>query len=478
VHAAATGAPGAAACAAAAVANAASKPKQTRVNWSKGDNAMKLSLAVAEWTSNTGRAAPREFLGETEMRKPSLGEFATMVDIPKGTLGPYVTSTNGKARVLGSQVGTRPHLNNEEKQFVVDNIRRADRGNDGMSKKRIVDMVQDIKPDLSRTQAEAALKSVREEHKGELTAVVKAQATTTKRTAITVSQQYRWYMCVESVLNELRKHNTGPCKLTGKMFGEVFDQFIFGGDETCLLASSGDVNIIGDKAKKKHEAKVGDSRVSITMYRLGSVAGVTGPTGFLMAGQKRKPGFTDEFLLRNGAAEGSSIHMTPTGFMTEEAWIEMTPFQIKGIKSIPIVAANPDWKVVEILDGFGAHFSSPEALQMKADAGIICVKEEADSSHVCQGYDKYVAKCDKAVMRSTLDLLRRTTAICKGVVDQWGLVHVGLAAVRAVKPSVWIESFKACDLNPHHRVSFEAWCQRIASDLRAGQQFKQGNNRV
>lgn len=244
------------------------------------------------------------------MRKPSLGEFATMVDIPKGTLGPYVTSTNGKARVLGSQVGTRPHLNNEEKQFVVDNIRRADRGNDGMSKKRIVDMVQDIKPDLSRTQAEASLKSVREEHKGELTAVAKAQATTTKRTAITVSQQYRWHMCVESVLNELRKHNTGPCKLTGKMFGEVFDQFIFGGDETCLLASSGDVNIIGDKAKKKHEAKVGDSRVSITMYRLGSVAGVTGQTGFLMAGQKRKPGFTDEFLLRNGAAEGSSIHMT------------------------------------------------------------------------------------------------------------------------------------------------------------------------
>ena len=61
------------------------------------------------------------------MRKPSLGEFAAaMADIPEGTLGPYVTSTNGKARALGSQVGTRPHhLNNEEKQFVVDNIRRA-----------------------------------------------------------------------------------------------------------------------------------------------------------------------------------------------------------------------------------------------------------------------------------------------------------------------------------------------------------------
>ena len=86
-----------------------------------------------------------------------------------------------------------------------------------MSEKRIVDMVQDTKPNLSRThQAEATLKSVREEHKGELTAVAKAQATTTKRTAITVPQQCRWHMCVESVLNELRKHNTGSRKLADR----------------------------------------------------------------------------------------------------------------------------------------------------------------------------------------------------------------------------------------------------------------------
>ena len=130
--------------------------------------------------------------------------------------------------------------------------------------------------------------------------------------------------------------------------------------------------------------------------------------------------------------------MTATEFMTEDAWHEMTPFQIKGIKSIPIVAANADWKCAEILDGFGAHFSSPEALQMKADTGIICIKEEADSSHANQGYDKFAAKCDKTVMRTTLDLRRRTTAVCRGVVDQWALVLVGLAAVRELKatPSV------------------------------------------
>ena len=230
--------------------------------------------------------------------------------------------------------------------------------------------------------------------------------------------------------------------------------------------------IIGDKEKKKHEAKTGDSRVSITMYRTGSTAGVTGPTAFLMSGVKRKHGYTNDFLVRHGAAEGSSIHMTPTGFMTEEAWVELVPHQIKGIRSIPIIKANPDWKCAELLDGFGAHFSSVESMQLKADANIICVKEEGDSSHVNQGYDKYVAKTDKKVMRSSFDLIRRTTSICKGVVDQWSLVHVGLAAVRAVDTTVWVESFKACNLNPHHRVAFPEWCQRISSDLEAGQQFK------
>ena len=96
-----------------------------------------------------------------------------------------------------------------------------------------------------------------------------------------------------------------------------------------------------------------------------------------MAGVKRKASFTSEFLVRHGAAEGSSLHMTPTGFMTAEAWEMMAPHQI--------IKANPDWKV-------GAHVSSASTMQLKADAGIICVKEEGGYSHVNQGYGKFVAK--------------------------------------------------------------------------------------
>lgn len=60
--------------------------------------------------------------------------------------------------------------------------------------------------------------------------------------------------------------------------------FVLGGDETCLLASDGDVKIIGDKEKAKHDVTSGSSRTSITMYRTGSCAGAHGPTAFLPPG--------------------------------------------------------------------------------------------------------------------------------------------------------------------------------------------------
>ena len=84
---------------------AAAPAKLTRINWPKGENLAKLTLAVEEWKNGSGRAAPREHLGDPEPRKPSLGEFAALVEIPKGTLANYVTSTEGMARSLGASSG-------------------------------------------------------------------------------------------------------------------------------------------------------------------------------------------------------------------------------------------------------------------------------------------------------------------------------------------------------------------------------------
>ena len=75
--------------------------------------------------------------------------------------------------------------------------------------------------------------------------------------------------------------------------------------------------------------------------------------------------------------------------------------------------------MVMTLDGFGSHLQ-PEALKVFSDHKILVVKEEGDTSHVCQAYDKDVAKEDKQHHRSLLHMIRLEI----DMVDQWTLVLV------------------------------------------------------
>ena len=126
-------------------------------------------------------------------------------------------------------------------------------------------------------------KTIRPHNKEVLTNVVKAQASTIKRSQITVAGQYRWHRMVDKAYEILRTRNQGALP-DGRTFGEVIENFVLGGDETCFLASGGDVRILGDKKKKKHEKATANSRTSTTIYRVGSAAGMTGPTAFLPPG--------------------------------------------------------------------------------------------------------------------------------------------------------------------------------------------------
>ena len=122
-----------------------------------------------------------------------------------------------------------------------------------------------------------------------------AQATTTKRSDITAEQQFRWYRTYELALDLLRERNTGVCQKTGKTFGELIANFIVGGDETGLSGMEGAVSIVGSRGKSKHENNNNDSRVSITMYCAGSVAGSNGPTAFLLSGKRKRKAFLTTF---------------------------------------------------------------------------------------------------------------------------------------------------------------------------------------
>ena len=94
--------------------------------------------------------------------------------------------------------------------------------------------------------------------------------------------------------------------------------------------------------------------------------------------------------------------MTKNGYMTEDAWVEMAPKMAHGIRQMPVIRDNPNWWVLKIVDGFGAHNSSPEAMQIYYDKKIVLLKEDGDTSHVCQSYDQKVAKDDKRSMRGSL----------------------------------------------------------------------------
>jgi ribosomal protein L12E/L44/L45/RPP1/RPP2 len=251
--------------------------------------------------------------------------------------------------------------------------------------------------------------------------------------------------------------------------------FILGTDEACLMAcATGGVKVLGDKAKKKHEKVLNDSRTSITIVRCASVSGNTGPTNFLLEGAKPKPGFTSAWLQRHGAAEGSSIVMTPSAFMTDSAWEEMSLERAKGIRAMPVIKKHPDFWVLEILDGFSSHHSSPKVLQIYYDHKILQAKEEGDTSQLCQLYDQEPAKCDKVSLRSGVDMLRQAASVTLGVVDQWALVGVGLMAVRqgTANPQMWINSAIKVNLHPDHRKPFSEWLEDKRSFLEGGKEFK------
>ena len=134
-----------------------------------------------------------------------------------------------------------------------------------------------------------------------------------------MEQQFCCHTTYDGALNDLRRLNTGVCRLTGNTFVELIHYFITGGDETCFMACElGSVTMIGSAGRNKQEKKTCDSRSSITVYRTGSVSGDTRLTMFLLQGIQRRAGFANKFLVSNGAAVGLTVFMTSNAFMTTD----------------------------------------------------------------------------------------------------------------------------------------------------------------
>jgi hypothetical protein len=131
---------------------------------------------------------------KTPEARMSMHLFAEVHDIPFTTLQTHITPNDSKRIKLGSGVGRKPILDDQREAIIVDVLIRKDRANEGASVGEAVDILEQMCPEYSRKQLDLAFRrTVRPQYSERMTNPVAVQATTTKRTAITPAQQWRWH---------------------------------------------------------------------------------------------------------------------------------------------------------------------------------------------------------------------------------------------------------------------------------------------
>lgn len=241
-------------------------------------------------------------------------------------------------------------------------------------------------------------------NKDRLTGRVTPQATTTKRSAITFEMMFRWHKLVDDSLRRMRAENVDDG--TDVNFEDVIEHFMWNLDEECLMGNAhGTQKVICEKGRRKHEKKTQDSRCSITLLRLGNAAGYQGATILLLKGQRKKQEFSDAFLERHGMTRGSTIIMTESAFMTDEAWAKCMPIIIKSIRAEPVVAQHKNWRVACTMDGFISHHNKIGPMQLAADAKIdLLARVQREAAEVKQAEKKARAAATKQKKKAALVL--------------------------------------------------------------------------
>ena len=209
--------------------------KKKRGKWS----AEYLRKVQVCWDDKTDLA-----IDENEDPITDLKEYAVIVGMGSPTFYTYFRANKSKRQSIGNGVGpNRRLLTDGDINFIADVLVRSDRGNNGTSRLEAMDYIQEVNPTLDRKQAKDLLERrvlPKAYSYGKIKRkTLKAQATTTERTAITYRSQWRWYSFVTSMLNDLRRKNGGLCKNNGKTFGDLIQYFVLGLDEACIMEDAG-----------------------------------------------------------------------------------------------------------------------------------------------------------------------------------------------------------------------------------------------
>ena len=165
----------------------------------------------------------------------------------------------------------------------------------------------------------------------------------------------------------------------------------------------GITKVVASKYVKNHHINKGDNRGTITISHYGLASGADSPLFYLVKAKKIDlQKFKGYFSTKNGAPPGSKIIPTPNAYMTDKVWNNMAPAFAKCILYMPVFKNYPDLWMAITLDNFGSHLEG-DALKVFADHKILIVKEEGDTSQVCQDYDNEVAKSEKLHHRDFLN---------------------------------------------------------------------------
>lgn len=382
------------------------------------------------------------------------------ITIPAATIRYHVKKRREEAECTIAPLPKKPKqvslTTEDQRVFIVNTIRARDNSNNGMRRKEVILMIWQLTGAKSLKNAEAHLDYLI--RKGKLPMlkrggrVVSAQKTTTKRCQIRIDQQFRWHSLIDDVWERQALQN----KPTDK-FNLVSSNFMINLDETGVLASEGTVKIVGSGDRKKHEKNMDDACDSITIIRIGSAAGVSGPWIFLCRGKK-----LDRRSLKNlpenySAPAGSVVVMTPNAYLNDKTWVQIASTIAEGIRSMEVIKAHPEWWVAMTLDGFSSHLV-PEALKIFANCKIEVIKEEGDTSQTNQLYDQAPAKQDKAKIGDYLSIYQSEF---KTLVDQWTLVVICCKALAKVtlllgsldlRKSIFIQDSVAHSLNGQKRL--------------------------
>ena len=142
------------------------------------------------------------------------------------------------------------------------------------------------------------------------------------------------------------------------------------------------------------------------------------PRVFLAKGKEIDLASFRDFANNFPAPVGSHVEMTPNAYMTDDAWRNICPKLCQGIRAMKGVLDNC-W-VVFSLDGFGSHLDAESFMVFHANK-ILVIKDEGDTSQVCQAYDQIVAKEDKRRAGDILDMIKLYK---KTMINQWELIVI------------------------------------------------------